>query len=418
MPYTLLRGQFVIRYDDIPRQGPEPDGDTVKFMPDTPGLVEMLPRRSGSPPALNARGISVRLEAIDALETHFEETHQELSGANAARAALLDGLGFTNIKYYDDLPNKVESVDQSRLPGYVLSNGIDANGRIIGFVYSGVPPTADGASVFLDNAGVDGSENAKLLASGLVYPAFYATLPASLREHLADSSRRARAAKAGIWARSTADPNGKATIVDLAALEELAVWPKLFRRIVPYLAAGNMTFDGFDAWLRADPVHRDDRLLFSNPIESGNMHDVVAAAGNQIQLTRWPEDFVIEPDPPAPGTTTGPRRYTAGDIVIVAAVPDPVGADLDHESASLLNVTPAEIDLQGWNLTDRAGHQETLGGVIAGGDIRRITIADGLALGNSGGSLTLTDGSGNTIDHVSYTEPEVKPGRTLVFART
>ena len=115
MPYTLLRGQFVIRYDDIPRQGPEPDGDTVKFMPDTPGLVEMLPRRSGSPPALNARGISVRLEAIDALETHFEETHQELSGANAARAALLDWLGFTNVRYYDDLPNKVESVAQSRL---------------------------------------------------------------------------------------------------------------------------------------------------------------------------------------------------------------------------------------------------------------------------------------------------------------
>ena len=119
MPYTLLRGQFVIRYDDLPRQGPEPDGDTVKFMPDTPGFVEVLPRRSGSPPALNARGISVRLEAIDALETHFEETHQELSGANAARGRLLDGLGFTNIKYYDDLPNKVESVDQSRLPGYV-----------------------------------------------------------------------------------------------------------------------------------------------------------------------------------------------------------------------------------------------------------------------------------------------------------
>jgi endonuclease YncB( thermonuclease family) len=232
VPYTLLRGQFVIRYDDLPRQGPEPDGNTVKFMPDTPGLVE-LPRRSGSPPALNARGISVRLEAIDALETHFEETHQELSGANAARGRLLDGLGFTNIKYYDDLPNKVESVDRSRLPGYVLSNGIDANGRMIGFVYSGMPSAADRASVFLDNAGVDGSENAKLLASGLVYPAFYATLPASLREHLAESSRRARAANAGIWARSTADPNGKATIVDLAAPEELVIWPKLFRRIVP-----------------------------------------------------------------------------------------------------------------------------------------------------------------------------------------
>src|SRR5215207_4719915 len=43
MSYTLLRGSFVIRYPDLPRQGPEPDGDTVKFRPDTPALVEALP---------------------------------------------------------------------------------------------------------------------------------------------------------------------------------------------------------------------------------------------------------------------------------------------------------------------------------------------------------------------------------------
>ena len=67
MSYTLLRGQFVIRYPDLPRQGPEPDGDTVKFLPDSPAFVETLPRRSGRPPDINARGISVRLEAIDAL---------------------------------------------------------------------------------------------------------------------------------------------------------------------------------------------------------------------------------------------------------------------------------------------------------------------------------------------------------------
>jgi len=113
MPYTLLRGQFVIRYPDLPRQGPEPDGDTVKFKPDMPGLVEALPRRSGRPAAINARGVSVRLEAIDALETHFEETHQELAGANAARDALLDYLGFTNVEY---VPRPAEQSLYSR-PG-------------------------------------------------------------------------------------------------------------------------------------------------------------------------------------------------------------------------------------------------------------------------------------------------------------
>ena len=64
---------------------------------------------------------------------------------------------------------------------------------MIGFVYSGMPSAADRASVFLDNAGVDGSENAKLLASGLVYPAFYRH-PAGV---IAGASGRVVAAGAG-----------------------------------------------------------------------------------------------------------------------------------------------------------------------------------------------------------------------------
>src|SRR5262249_22053095 len=157
MTYTLLRGQFVIRYADLPRQGPEPDGDTIKFLPDTPALVEALPRRSGRPPDINRRGISVRLEAIDALETHFAETHQELTGANTARDELLRLPAFTNVAFSPDLPNKVQSPDQDSLRGHVLANGVDANGRLIGFVYPGKHPGPDGATVFVDNALVDQS---------------------------------------------------------------------------------------------------------------------------------------------------------------------------------------------------------------------------------------------------------------------
>jgi len=108
MGYTVLRGSFVIRYPDLPRQGPQPDGDTVKFKPDTPALVDTLPRRSGRPAQINSRGISVRLEAIDALETHFDNDHQELAGANAARDALLTQLGFTGVTFFPDAPNNVE----------------------------------------------------------------------------------------------------------------------------------------------------------------------------------------------------------------------------------------------------------------------------------------------------------------------
>ena len=326
MTYTVLRGHFVIRYPDLPTQGPEPDGDTIKFRPDTPGLVETIPRPSGRPPDLNARGISVRLEAIDALETHFAETHQDLAGANAARDALLARLGFTNVVYFPDQPNRVQSADADELVGYVLSNGIDANGRLIGFVYPGVPTAADGASVFLDDAGVDRTVNASLLADGLVYPAFYGTLPAALRTHLAVSSRAARAAGLGIWPGSTATPDSTATVPDLATLETFAIWPKLFRRLVPYLATGATSLDGFDSWLRADPVNRDDALFFLDRGESGNLHDLVVASGHRVHLNEWPEDFIIEPDPPSPGTPVRPGTYVAGDVVIVAALPDPVGS--------------------------------------------------------------------------------------------
>jgi endonuclease YncB( thermonuclease family) len=298
MPYTLLTGEFVIRYPDLPRSGPQPDGDTVKFAPDSPPLVQTLPRPSGGGPDINERGISVRLEAIDALETHFEGAHQELAAANAARDELLRALGFTGVTFFPDLPNTVASADQDRVRGHVLSNGIDANGRMIGFVEPGEATEPDGTQVFLDDTRARGSVNAALLAAGLAYPALYSTLPASLRVEFAQAAREARAAGAGLWPRATADPEGAAQIADLAALEALVLWPKLFRRLVPYLAEGASGFDGFDAWLRADPVNRDDQIVLVGRTEPSRLHDVVEAAGDHVQLTAWPEDFVITPDPP------------------------------------------------------------------------------------------------------------------------
>lgn len=419
MTYTVLHGQFVIRYPDLPRQGPEPDGDTVKFRPDTPALVEALPRPSGQAPDLNARGISVRLEAIDALETHFALTHQELAGANAARDDLLRRLGFTNVTYFPDLPNKVSSADQDSVRGHVLTNGIDANGRLIAFVYAGDHPGPDGTAVFLDEPMVDQSVNAQLLSAGHAYPAFYNTLPGTLRKHLAEASRAARAAldPDGLWPRSTADPNGPAVVADLTALQKLVVWPKLFRRIVPYLSAGFTDFDGFDAWLRADPVHRDDALFLLDRLERGNLHDVIRAAGQQIQLTAWPEDFIISPDPAPPGAPTAPRPVAASDVVIVAVLPDPAGTDRGRELVTLLNTTPAAIDLTGWTLTDAAGGRMRLAGKLESGSATQLAADGTVQLRNLGDTLVLLNPAGAVVDKISYRADKVRPGRTICLGR-
>ncbi|MFI6298977.1 hypothetical protein ACIBEJ_45825 [Nonomuraea sp. NPDC050790] len=406
MSYTLLKGEYVIRYPDLPRQGPEPDGDTVKFRPDTPALVERLPRPSGTPPKINGRGISARLEAIDALETHFGDTHQEPQGATAARDELLALLGFTGVVFFPDLPNQVRSADQDTIRGHMLANGIDGNGRLIAFAFPGDHPGADGSAVFLDEAGVNRSANAALLGAGLAYPAFYATLPADLRVHLAAIARAARAKGAGFWPRATGDPDGSARIADLRGLQEAVLWPKLFRRLVPYLAPGRSTLDGFDAWLREDPVNRDDQLFLLEKGEYGNMHDVVRAAGNEIRLTAWPEDFIISPDPAPPGAPVHPRPAAIGDVLIVAARPD-------RRLVTLINATPSSIDLRDWALLDAAGGCHALSGTLDGGAALQVTLDESFQ--NS--ALLLTDGAGVTVDQVSYKPDTVLPGRSICFGR-
>jgi hypothetical protein len=96
--YTLITGDFYIRYPDLPRHGPEPDGETINFLPDTDDLVRGLPRFNQVGPDRRHLGTySTRFEGIDALETHFENQHQELTFARRARDRMLEILGFGDI---------------------------------------------------------------------------------------------------------------------------------------------------------------------------------------------------------------------------------------------------------------------------------------------------------------------------------
>ena len=48
----------------------------------------------------------------------------------------------------------------------------------------------------------------------------------------------------------------------------------------------------------------------------------------------------------------------------------------------------------------------------------QITLSGGLALGNKGDTLLLSDGDSGTIDTVIYTAGTVHPGRSICFGRT
>lgn len=422
MAYTLIKGDFIIFNPDRPRQGPEPDGDTLKFLPDNAALVETL-TQPGRAPGFNRSGqINLRFEGIDALETHFSQMHQNMEFALGARDAMLAMAGFGAVTFWDDLPAKVESVEHHPRRGYVLTRTLDTHGRIISFVFPGEAPEVDGAQVFLDEARMNQSFNAALVREGWAYPAFYTTLPISLKDELAALTDQARQAGRGFWPHAEATPTDAATVPDLATLETLVIWPKLFRRLARYFAQGDPPLSGFETWLRADPVNRDDRLILPDR-ELGNMHDVIVIEGNTLRMRHDPEDLIILPDdatvvlpPTPPAPPPPPPPFVRGTLRIVAALVNPVGREAGNESVTLLNTAPEAVDLDGWALRDKANGREPLSGTVGAGETRRIVLSNRLRLNNDGDTISLFDPNGTQVDLVSYTkEDAANEGYTLPF---
>jgi hypothetical protein len=83
-----LLGSVVIRHPDLPQAGLEPGGGTISH-PRHPSPGQGTSAMIRDPTRHNARGISVRLEATDALETHFGEAIRTRSGRTAREELLL-----------------------------------------------------------------------------------------------------------------------------------------------------------------------------------------------------------------------------------------------------------------------------------------------------------------------------------------
>jgi endonuclease YncB( thermonuclease family) len=294
--YTVIKGQYSIHNAADPRHGPEPDGDTVTFFPDSLDLVRTLKRFSGRPPDIRNGHINIRYEGIDALETHFQGTHQDLTFANAARERNLAALGFTNVRFFPDLPNVVQSVDRNPLQGYVIANGIESNGRLLGLVYAGATHRQDGSKVFVNNAILDPSVNATLVDDGLAFVEPYDTMPISLVQHLRAKIAAARASGKGLWPSESPTTGQAARIPNLDDLQALVMWPKLFRRLADYFREGHIGLGQFESWIRDDVVRRDDALRLPNG-EAGNMHDTFLVEGDTLRLQFRPEELLIAPDP-------------------------------------------------------------------------------------------------------------------------
>jgi len=280
----LIAGSFRIL-------GAEPDGDSIRFYPDDPrewsrlgGIHKVRPNAKG--------GAQLRLDGIDALETHYPSTkgieHQPLKFGQRAAARLLTWIGFSNV--IRDANERVTAANPDEVPGYVLTRGADLYGRCVALVGRADAPAASGSDVYVDVPMLRRTANYKLLDEGLVYPTYYKKLFPDLRAAMTRRVERARPTK-GLWPDDVTE-NG-ANIHGLQTLtDDVVVLPKLFRRLVDYLALGDgdPSLEGFPDYL----AQRDDRLFILSTGHSTGFDVVVRVNGQTISLTHHPEDLVFE----------------------------------------------------------------------------------------------------------------------------
>jgi hypothetical protein len=297
--------------------GASPDGDSVRFYADDPTIFE----RAGLRARLNAHGgAQLRLDAVDALETHYTPPRskhtwrQPQALARGAGDELLAHLGFTGVQRAEDGTVTAAQPDSTR--GYILTRFADVYGRPVAFAYAGDRPQdpagtpeqdADGdadeagsgrsvavgglPTVHLGVPELTRSANYHLLSMGLVYPTFYSKLYVDLREALAKEADRARRAHSGIWEQDVTHHG-----FDLKSRDqletELVILPKLFRRLAEFLSldeSGSASLTGFRAFL----AQHDDRLFTVPAGQSTGFDTLVTVRRQHLRLTVAPEHIVF-----------------------------------------------------------------------------------------------------------------------------
>jgi len=276
MSFVLIKGTFHV-------VGYSPDGDSIRFKAKDSTLWKKL---SGPAAELNARGhAQLRIEAVDALETHYQGFCQPQRTARAATSCLLSHLGINEVVWNDTHSTVVKAQDGTE--GFILARSTESNRRPVAFVFAGETEEKDGAEITLNESILKESFNYRLLASGLAYPMYYNGLFSDLRLPLTEAVTSARAEGKGLW------PNDKTTrgfsVSSLKAItEEVAILPKLFRRIVDYIGEGGK-IDGFKEHLQkgCEPLVRIQQVHFTR------LDAIVDVRGEKVRLAEAPENLIF-----------------------------------------------------------------------------------------------------------------------------
>jgi hypothetical protein len=146
-------------------------------------------------------------------------------------------------------------------------------------------------------------------------------------------------------------------------------------------------------------------------LPGNGVHDIHMNQGNSQEFRRddgvWQDGGLL-------------LHYPSQDqwvAIFLAALVNPAGPAPEAETVTLVNASSQAVDLTGWAILDREKRRLVLdAGPLAAGAAVRVPLGSPVALGNSGGLITLLDPDGLKVDGVAYTKAQAeREGWSLVF---
>ncbi|MBW7917914.1 MAG: hypothetical protein H3C52_01260 [Anaerolineales bacterium] len=277
--FTIIKGKFHVK-------GYQPDGDSIRFEADNPALWDAFQWDSASKKKSAKK--QLRIEAIDALETHYEGYHQPRPFAIAALERLLKLLGIENVRYSLNVATIVDA-DDAR-PGFIATDGLDRYDRPISLLFPASAKLTDGSLLTSDRLPLEKSVNYLLAREGLVYPTFYTTTDKVFVDKIRKAVRLARGDARGIWA---IDRTPDLVLWDTRAIQEdVTILPKLFRRLVEFCDA----YDDFTKLPAYMARQKDNLQLWSDPTPRSLASLMTFdTTGRRMSLTVPVEDLFFSP---------------------------------------------------------------------------------------------------------------------------
>ena len=275
--YKVVAGTFHVK-------GFQPDGDSIRFQANKPENWDFFQWETEADKLTKKK--QLRVESIDALETHYEGYHQSRAFALAALELLLDMLNIKSVTYSLSMTQIVDADDGKA--GFIASASTDRFGRPVSYLFPKTAQLTDGAIMDSATLPIEDSLNFQLAREGLVYPTFYTTTDRVFAEKIRAVVTRARKTKRGIW---SIDRTPDFTLLDIRTLQEdVLVMPKLFRRLVSF-------FDNYSDFgkLGEYMTKQRDNLVLWDGTKKKSLADLMKISGRRLQMKTPVEDILFSP---------------------------------------------------------------------------------------------------------------------------